>query len=177
MSEEELGLSETLKQLKIQQENIEKILKEKQEEEKPKEKKFKLPWSARVGNSAAKKGYSTYLTIKNNGEVDFQKLPAKDGVVIIDGFPRIATIDHKLSYKGKPLYIIPEWSMKPFSAVENYEKTEIERMNIAGRRTILATLTNEKIKPKGNVGGLVYIIIGAVVIGGIYYLAKSQGWI
>ena len=55
-----------------------------------------------------------------------------DGTIMVDGVPRISTIDYKLNYKGKPWVIIPEWSLKPFSSSENYEQTIKDKMNIEG---------------------------------------------
>lgn len=145
-------------------------------EEQPQEKKWKLPWSARVGTKKVEKGWSTVMIIRNNGAISFTRVQVKDGIGIVDGFPRIMTIDHKLTYKGKPLYILPEWSLKPFSPEENYQQTEKEKMNIAGRRAVLAVLETEKIKPKGSFGNMGFIIIAVAVIGGLYYLAKSMHW-
>jgi len=137
---------------------------------------WKIPWKARVSGRKAQKGWATVMIIKDNGEVEFIKNQIKDGVTVVNDFPRVATIDHKLSYKGKPLYIIPSWSMKPFSAVENYSETEREKMNIAGRRSILAVLETEKIKKKGDYGNLIWIVIGLIVLGGAYYFGKNAGW-
>lgn len=151
--------------------------KEVEEEEEPKERRFRLPWKSRVGRKKAEKGWSTIALIRNNGTITFSKVQVKDGIGIVDGFPRIMTIDHKLTYKGKPLYIIPEWSLKPFSPAENYSNTEKEKMNIAGRRAVLAVLETEKIKPKKDFGSMAWILIAVAVLGGLYYLAKSLGWV
>lgn len=142
-----------------------------------KTKKWKLPWKARVGNKKVEKGWSTIMIIRSNGATDFTKAQVKEGIAIIDGFPRIASIEHKLTYKGKPLYILPEWSLKPFSPEQNYSDMEKEKMNIAGRRAILSVLETEKIKPKANFGSMGWIILGIAIVGGLYYLAKSMHWL
>src|SRR3990167_1592173 len=138
--------------------------------------RWKLPWKARISERKAQKGWATIQVIKDNGEVEFVKIEIKDGTVKIDNFPRVATIDYKLSHKGKPFYIIPSWSMKPFSAVENYSNTEKEKMNIAGRRSVLAVLETQQIKTKKDFGSMWWIILAAVVIGAIYYFGKNSGW-
>lgn len=139
-------------------------------------KKWKVPWKARVGKRQASKGYATVQVIRDNGDIEFTKRLVQDGVVEVEGFPRVATINHKLSYKGKPFYIIPTWSLKPFSPAENYLETEKEKMNIAGRRAVLSALESEKIKTKKDMGNMVWIIVAIVAIGGIWYFGKQQGW-
>jgi len=165
--QKEPGVKDMLKEILDNQKGL---------EEEKKVKRWKIPFFARVSGRKAQKGWATIMVIKDNGEVEFIKNQIKDGVVNVDNFPRIATIDHKLAYKGKPLYIIPSWSMKPFSAVENYAQTEQEKMNIAGRRAVLSVLESEKIKQKKDFGSLGWILIGVVVVGAIWYFGKQQGW-
>jgi len=163
----ELGVKELLNKVLNNQQGL---------EQEKKVKFWKIPWKARITGRKAQKGWATVQIIKDNGEIDFIKTQVRDGIAVIDGFPRTATIDHKLSYRGKPLYIIPSWSMKPFSAVENYSETEKEKMNIAGRRSVLAVLEREKIKDKKDYGSLGWILIVVVVVGAIWYFGKNQGW-
>ena len=165
--EEEKGVKEMLKEIINNQKGL---------VEEKKVRWWKIPWKARVTGRKAQKGWSTFMIINNNGEANFIKSQTKDGITIIDGFPRIATIDHKLSYRGKPLYIIPSWSMKPFSAVENYSETEKEKMNIAGRRAVLAVLETEKIKAKKDYGNLIWMVLGIIIVGAGYYFGKNAGW-
>ena len=143
-------------------------------DETQKQKKFKLPWSAKVNNGRASKGYTTVQIIRNNGDMQLTRLQIDDGTMV-DGVPRISTIDYKLNYKGKPWVIIPEWSLKPFSSSENYEQTIKDKMNIAGRKVILSKLEKETIKPKGKgfggFGGWMILIV-VVAIGG-YMLLKG----
>ncbi len=149
-------------------------IKDQNEKEPVKPKEWKIPFKGRVNKMKANKGWATIQIIRNNGEMQFEKAPIVDGIVRVDKFPRIGTIDYKLSYKGKPFLIIPEWSMKPFSPVENYAKVEQDKMNIAGRRTVLATLEGEKIKGKGLGGNYIGWIILIVAVGAAaYYLFKG----
>ena len=140
-------------------------------------KSWKLPWSAKVGKAQVKKGYATIEVIKNNGEVIHTRAPVdEDGCIDIDGFPRIATAEHRLTHKGKPYYIFKEWSMKPISLVDQMAEDEKEKMNIFGRRLVLARFQTSTIKPKGKGFGIIgWIILGAVVIGAIYYLMNGGG--
>jgi hypothetical protein len=116
---------------------------------------WKLPRRARVNKIQAKRNYATFLIIKDNSVVSFIKAPIQDdGTVDIEGFPRIATVNHRLIYNNKPFYIMPSWSMGPFSAIENYGAVERDKLNIAGRRLVLARLQREQIKPTKKRGGL-----------------------
>ena len=143
--------------------------------EKNREKKWSMPWGKKPSKAQVKKGWTTVQIIRNNGSIDFTKVPIEDGTIQIDGIPRISTIDYHLSHKGKPFVIIPEWSLKPFSPVENYEQTEKDRLTTTGTRLILAKMEKEAIKPKsaGGFGMVGYIVLGVIVIGVIYYLVKG----
>lgn len=153
---------------------LEKIVKQNEEIiEKKEAKPFKLPWGAKPSKKQVAKGFAIIEVIRNNGGVDFFKAPIVDGIVNLDGFPRITTIDYKLHHKFTPLYIIPEWSMKPFSPVENYSEVDKEKMNMAGRKLILARLVSEKINPakKGLGGGWIWFAVAGIAA--IYFI--SQG--
>ena len=137
-------------------------------------KTFKLPWSSRVNSRAAKVGYTSVLILRNNRNVEFIKAPIEDGTIIVDGIPRISTVDYTLNYKGKPFIIIPEWSLKPFSPTENYEQTVQDKMNVAGRKVVLAKLEKEIIKPKKGMGGMGgWILLIVIVVGAAYMLLKG----
>jgi hypothetical protein len=140
-------------------------------------KPWKLPFRGRVGKAAIKRGFATVQVIKNNGEIIFTKAGVdEDGCIDIDGFPRIATAEHRLTHKAKPFYIFKEWSMKPISLVEQMSQDEQEKMNIFGRRLVLARFQTAGIKPKGKGFGMIgWIVLGAIIIGAIYYLTKGGG--
>ena len=164
--EEQESIKDKLDKLLVQQDTL---IKEN------KEKKWKLPWGKKPSKAQVKKGWTTVQIIRNNGSIDFIKAPIEDGTVDVDGIPRISTIDYKLSYKGTPFVIIPEWSLKPFSPVENYEQTEKDRLTTTGTRLILAKMEKEAIKPKGagGFGTIGWIILGVAVIAVVYYLMKG----
>ena len=169
MEENNEGVKDLLKKLIEQNQTI---LENK--ETKP----FKLPWKAKVKPKAVSKGFAIIQVIRNNGAIDFFKSQIdEDGCVSIDGFPRLATAEYRCIYKNTPLYIIPEWTMKPISLVDNYGETERDKMNISGRRVVLSKLEKETIKPKNKMNGnVLWWIIGfIVVIGGAYYFLKSRG--
>jgi hypothetical protein len=136
-------------------------------------KEFKIPFFSRVSNMKAKKGFATVIIIRHNGVLDFKKIKIEDGVVKLDGFPRVSTIDYKLTHKGKPVFIFPEWSIKPFSPVENYEESIKEKMNMVGRRTILSKLEGEKISLKTPLGSKGWIILIIALVAAGYYFIKG----
>jgi len=163
--EEETTVKDLLKQL-VEQNN--KLIDTK--EAKP----WKMPWKAKVNKARVRQGYVTVQIIKNNNSMDIIKAPIQDGTILIDGIPRISTAEYMLNYKNKGWIILPEWSLKPFSSVDNYDKTEQDRMNVSGRRVVLAKLEKEAIKKtKGRFSMIGWIILGAVVLGVGYYLMKG----
>ena len=168
--EEETNVKDLLKKLVEQNQQI---IEEKQS------KPWKVPWKARVKPKQISKGFATVQVIRNNGSVDFYKCRVdEDGCVNIDGFPRLSTAEYRLVHKNTPWYIIPEWSMKPISLVDNYAETERDRMNVARRRVILGKLEREKIKGKKMGRSMIWWIVGGlIVLGVIYYFAKNAGWL
>lgn len=139
----------------------------------PKKKKgeFKIPWSARVGTKSAKKNNVTVMTINENGTVNFIRTQIKDQVIHIEGLPRISTADMVLRYKKNPLVILPLWSMKPFSAQDNFNDVEKQKMNTKGYRLLMDIMKREAIstkKPFGMSWGLIIILL-LVAAGAAYY--------
>lgn len=170
--DEEIKLIEEKKESLI--EKIDRIAaQQEQMMDKKKEKKWKLPWGKTPSNSQASKGYATFQIIRENGEVDFVKAPIYDLTAKIDGFPRIASPEYRLTHKGKPFYIIPSWSMKPFSPVENYAEVEKDKMHIAGRRVVLASMETEQIKSKKSMGMMLWVILGIAGVALLYYMLKG----
>ena len=164
-----------------QNESIKDLLKKLAEQneqliEKKKPKEWKFPFIGRVNNNKANQGYATFCIIKDNGEVQFIKTQVSEGTAMIEGFPRVAMADYALHYKGKPFYIIPSWSMKPFSPKENLEQTEKDKMHMVGRRLVLERLQREAINPKKKMGGMIgwIILIGVVGIGAYYLISGGK---
>lgn len=145
------------------------------EKEQKKSKRFKIPFKGKIGKAKVKKGWVTVMKINDNTNVSFTKLKIDEQTIMEDGIPRIATPDEVLTYKGKPMIILPSWSTKPFSATENYEKTVKDEYTAAGHRLLLNRMKSEVIKPKRSFSGaVVFFIIIAVIIGG-YLLLKRGG--
>lgn len=121
----------------------------------------------KLGRSARKKGYVNYIYVRENGEIDTFKKPIEEGTSIIDEIPRLATPEHVLNWKGHPTIIQPSWSSKPFSPVENMEKTAKENMLAMGWRLLANRAELGNVKPKKKMSGtmIFFIIIALLVVG------------
>jgi DNA-binding protein YbaB len=152
-------------------------IKELLREDKKKEKKFRLPWLSKVGRSKAKKNYVTIQRIQTNGECTFKKVQIDDQTFMEEDIPRLAGAGYVLRYKKNPLIILPEWSVEPFSPLENYEKSLINGTNSAGYRLLLnkMKLEVEGVKTKKKMGNILPWIIGIIVLGVVVYAFMTGG--
>jgi hypothetical protein len=147
---------------------------EKIEEKGKREKGFKLPWKGKVSKSKVKKGWATYMVIRDNRNIEFTKKPIEEQTVVIDGTPRIATADDTLFYKGKPFYVQPSWSVKPFSPTENYNQTIKEGYASQGYKLLMNRMKNEQLTTKKSFGGIgIFLIIVAIIAIG-YFVIKGM---
>ncbi|MCK9371128.1 hypothetical protein M0R04_14545 [Candidatus Dojkabacteria bacterium] len=144
--------------------------------EEEKHKKFKFPRVAKLTQKKSKEGYASVCFINENRDVKFLKLPIKEGSVIYNGSPYIASTDYMLNYKNKPFLIIPTWDIAPFSPQKQYDDAfEQKRLNV-GYRLVLNTLKSEQIKPKASFGSAwIWIAVIALVGAGAYYLYQRGG--
>lgn len=141
--------------------------------EQKKAKRWKLPRRGRVSKGQLKKGFTTVMVIGENRNVRFIKLPIEDGTITLDKVPRMATADYVMTYNGRPIIVIPEWSLKPFSPEENYEQTVREQTTVAGRKLILAKMKMEAISPKKSMGNIGWWLLGIALIAVVYYFMKG----
>jgi hypothetical protein len=164
---DELGVKDILKKIYVQNQE------DKAQAARPK--LWRLPRKARLNKKLLKKNYTTVLIINENRNVDAVKLPIEDGCIMVDDVPRMATEDYTLIFNGKPMIVLPSWSLKPFSPEENYEETVKENLTIAGRKLILAKMKLEAVNPKKKGGGgmIGWIILGLAILGIAYYFIKG----
>lgn len=120
-----------------------------------------------------KKNWVFVIYLQNNKNIKTLKLPIDENVIIIDGKPHVIDAGNIFLYKRKPAIIIPEWSIKPFSAEESVSKTETEGNSTKGWEYIVNYMKKSMIKGKSGGGIIIYIILGLAVIGGLYYLLKG----
>lgn len=149
----------------------------KQEElvEKKQMKRFRLPfWRTRMTRKNRLKNFTIVMKIDDNRNVDFIKTQIDEGATFMDKTPRAATADYVLNYKGKPLIIQPTWSALPFYPGEDKDDAAKEQRLSAGYKVILNKMEKEAVAAKrGGFGLIGWIILGAVIIGAIYYMSKG----
>jgi hypothetical protein len=134
-------------------------------ETKSKVKGFKLPSKAKLSKSKVKKNWVTICKINENRAVDFTREPINNQTIIVDGVPRLATGEDVLNYKGKPMMILPSWSVKPFSPSENYKKSIEDNLNTKGHALLLARMKAGVIDIKKKMN--MWLIVGLLAIAGI----------
>jgi hypothetical protein len=142
--------------------------------EEGKAKKQKLPFSARLSNVKAKKGWVTIQYINENLTQEFFKVPIDEMTTLVKECPRLALPEHMLLYKGKPWIIQPAWSVMPFSANKNYEEAVKDNMTTSGYRILLNRIKNDAIKAKKSLPGWIWLA-GLVGIGLLIYFASRGG--
>jgi len=137
---------------------IKELLKTNNKVKKPK--KFKLPWSAKVGNSKLKRGYVTIQVIEENGSLSFRKEPIVDGTIKLeDSYHAIADMDI-LYYKGKPFIIQAKNKLNPYNPLRGEHETY-------GQKYVMARMEKDRIIGKKKLGlgvGIGALVIGAVII-------------
>lgn len=159
-------------------ETIEQILRDIRAEVKgtKDEKKFRLPFSSKVSKAKAKKGWVTYLILNDNMNAEFKRFKIRDQTTLVDGIPRLARPHEVFFYKGKPLIIQPSWSVKPFNAEENLQKTIDEKQGTQGYRLLINRMETEAIKDKKTFSfGWLFVILA--VLGAGLYFAYKAGWL
>ena len=123
----------------------------------------------KVGKSQKKKGYVNFMLIRENGDITVHKVPVEEATTFYEKTPRLASPEYILNWKGNPTIIQPSWSSQPFSPVENFKKTEKDKMLSVGWRLLANRAELGDIKPKGKMSGWVIMMIIAI-IGVVGYL-------
>lgn len=137
----------------------------KQNEQKKKQKKFRLPFRSRVSKRKVKEGYAIICYINENKGVDFFKLPVEEGTIMAKGAPHIATAKYMLNHKNKPFMIVPSWNTEPFSPERDMTDASDRKTLTVGQRLLLNRLKAEVVKPKMKIGfgTIILFLIGAAV--------------
>lgn len=137
---------------------------------------FRLPWRARIGKKKIRYGWVIVCYINDNKEVQFFKKKVEEGTFIHKDIPYLANSQYMLSYKRKPLLIVPSWSVEPFSANANMQEAERLKTLSIGYRYIYNRLRNTMLSDKKGFN-LLLILGGVAVIGLLAYLIFSGGGI
>lgn len=139
---------------------------------KEKEKKWKTPFKARVGNGQAKKGYTGVIYLTTNGRVKFLKRKIENHVVKIDNYHSVTPKEVLQDDKGRPLIVAAEWDDEVLCIDQKVEDAVKKERTTFGQQVIFAQMKRDLIKPKGEFSAK-WLIIGFVVLGIIYWLFKS----
>lgn len=153
--EEEFNLKDEIKKLK------DKINEE--EPEKKKKKSFRIPYKAKLSKKNLKDNYATIMLINENKQIEWLKAPIDESTMKIKGIPRLGTTDDILYDRKKPLIILPNWSVKPFSTKENYEETVKDKMTSQGYALLMNRMQKEAIALKKKISGFLILIIIAII--------------
>jgi len=148
-------------------ENIEEIAKKKTS------KGFRFPWTARVSNKKVKDGWASVMYIQENKGIRFLRVPIKEGTVMINDTPHIATPEYIMTYKNKPFLIVPSWSSFPYSPKKGMEYAVTENTRTAGWRLLLNALKSEQLKLKKQISIGTILIIIALGAAAVWFL--NQG--
>jgi hypothetical protein len=133
--------------------------------DKKKIKDFKLPSKAKLSKSKVKKNWITICKVNENGGVDFIRDKIDNQTIIVDGVPRLCTGEDVLNYKGKPMIILPSWSVKPFSPTDSFNQSLDDGSNTKGYALLLARMKAGAIDLKKKMN--MFLIIGLVALAGI----------
>jgi hypothetical protein len=146
-----------------------------EEEKKKKEKKFRLPFGRKVSKSQAKKNYILIIKINENGNIDFIKKQIDEQTIMEDGVPRLAGSQYIMYYKKMPVIILPSWSVKPFSPIEQYEKSLDDGSNKKGYKILMNKMQKEQTFGNKQISGIIKWIFGLGILGIIAYAFLTGG--
>lgn len=137
--------------------------------EKEKEKKFKLPWKAKLGKNKLKKGWIIVMTFKDNRNVDFERQPVEDSTYKIkDGTIHTTEDKDVFFYKGKPIVLQPTKRLNPHNPLSGENQTY-------GQKYVMAKMLAEVIKKSKKISGMLIFIIIAGLIAAYYFFTRGGG--
>lgn len=132
----------------------------------PKQRKFKLPYKAKLNKSKLKQGYITIGIINENKTVDFVKEPVIDGTIKLgDTYHAVADFD-VYNYKGKPFIFQAKSKLNPYNPLDGQHETY-------GQKYVMARMEGDRITAKKKIGWGLSIGLIVVVIIIIYFLMKG----
>ena len=123
-----------------------------------------------------KRNWVSIVYIQENKNVVTMKVPIDEGVILINGIPHTVNASEVLMYKGKPLLIVPSWSIKPFSPEQNIKETKESGNTTLGWEYLINYIKKTELKQLKSMGVMIWIVVILVLIGAGYYAIKS-GWL
>jgi len=131
-------------------------------------KSFKMPFRGKIGNKKLKDGFATVIEIGENNVIDFKKEQIVDGTIKLrETFHAVDTEDI-LTYKGKPVLIIPKKSKYP------YNPNLTDRNTTYSQKHIMSRMQNEVLGVAKKMG-VMGMSIGALILGGVLIYALVAG--
>lgn len=135
-----------------------------------KTRKFRVPRRGKLSKSQTRKGYCTIMRIDDNKNVDFEKRQIEDSTYRLkSGTYHTSDEDDILTYKGKPFVIQPVKKLNPYNPLEGANETY-------GQKYVMARMLGDAIKMvnKKKGGAFLWIILGVIVIGAVYFIIKNK---
>lgn len=155
---------------------VKEALKEKEE---LKEKKWRLPFRARVGKGKQKKNWVGILKFNENGAVEPSKQQIIDQTVIVDGVPRLATGKYVFKWIQKrkqfPVILLPSCSVKPLeipkviTGEDMLQKSLEDGTNIKGYKILMSRMLSSQLTEKKPMSKIIFWVIGILIVGVIAY--------
>lgn len=154
---------------------IEGALIKREEEEKTKEISFWSKWKfwQNVSKGQIKKNWVQIIYLSDNKNIKILKTPIDENVIMIDNIPHTVDVSDVFLHKGKPTIIQPSWSIKPLSLTQNMKETKDAGNTTLGWEYIMNYLKKTEIKSTKNMGAMIWIIVGLIALGAIYYFIKT----
>lgn len=143
---------------------------EKKFEEPDKTRKFRMPRRGRVSKRQERKSYISICRIDDNKNVDFEKRQVVGSTYRLkDGTYHALKDDDVYSYRGKPMVFQPVKKLNPYNFLDGKNETYDQEYIQARMLGDQIKLVNKK---KG--GAFIWVLIIALVIGGIYFIIKNK---
>lgn len=132
-----------------------------------KPKPFRMPWKGMLNNSKLQQGYATVIEIAENNAISFRKEQVVDSTVKLGDTYHAIGDTSWLTYKGKPVLIIPKKAKNP------YNPNQIENETF-GQKHIMSRMMNEVLGIKKKMG-MLGMSIGGLILGGVALYAFIAG--
>lgn len=137
--------------------------------DKEKSKKFRMPFRGKVGKAKLKRGYVTVIVMRGNKNIEITKEPIVDNTIKIEDTYHAVNNESVFLYKGKPLMIIVESKLNPYNPLAGKNETY-------GQKYIMAKMLKDQIAGK-KMKWSAALIIGIIVAGIVGYYFLSGGTI
>ena len=127
-----------------------------------KPKAFRMPFKGKLGRTKLKRGFVTVIQIAENDAVSFTREVIEDGTIRLDKTYHAVDDQDILTYKGRPLIIVPKKSNTPYNPNRVINNTY-------GQKHIQSRMLNETINTAKKLGFAGMSIGAVVLIGALIY--------